>query len=45
MTSLGELFCAVDDFCKKHEGDYKQKLLGSGVHQRQRSRQLCLGEI
>lgn len=45
MTSLEELFCSVDDFCKKHEGEYKQKLLGSGVRQRQRSRQLCLSEI
>jgi len=45
MTSLEELFCSVDDFCKKYEGAYEQKLLGSGVRHRQRSKQLCLSEI
>ena len=45
MTSLEELFCSVDDFCKKYEEAYEQKLLGSGVRHRQRSKQLCLSEI
>lgn len=45
MTSLEELFCSADDFCKKHEGCYEQKLLGHGVRQSQRSKQLCQSEI
>lgn len=45
MTSLEELFCSVDDFCQRFEGDYYQKLCGSGVRQRNRAKQLCISEI
>ena len=42
MTSLEELFCSIDDFCKKHEGAYEQELLGSGVDHRQRSKKTTI---
>jgi Transposase DDE domain len=45
MPSLEELFCSVDDFCQKQEGNYHQLLLGSGVRHRRRAKQLCLSEI
>ena len=45
MLSLEALFCHVDDFCQRFESQWKQKLLGDGVQQRQRSRSLCLSEI
>lgn len=45
MLSLESLFCHVDDFCQQFEPQWKQKLLGGGLQQRQRSRSLCLSEI
>jgi hypothetical protein len=45
MLSLEALFCDVDDFCQWFEKQWKQKLLGDGMQQRQRSRSLCLSEI
>jgi len=45
MLSLEALFCHVDDFCQRFEPQWKQKLLGNGMQQRQRRRSLCLSEI
>ena len=45
MLSLEALFCHVDDFCQRFEPQWKQKLLGDGVQQRQRSGSFCLSEI
>lgn len=45
MTSLVELFCAVDDFCLTFEPCWRGQLVVSGQAQRQRARQLCLSEI
>jgi len=45
MLSLEALFCHVDDFCQRFDPQWKQKLLGDGVQQRQRSGSLCLSEI
>lgn len=44
-TSLEELFCDVDDFCKVFEPQWNQQLLGNGLKMRKRSRSLCLSEI
>ncbi|MBW4541654.1 MAG: IS982 family transposase, partial [Myxacorys chilensis ATA2-1-KO14] len=45
MLSLEELFCSVDDFCQTFEPQWKQQLLGFGLHTRNRSRGLRLSEI
>jgi hypothetical protein len=45
MISLEELFCCVDDFCKRFEGQWKQQLLGFGLNLRNRPRSLKLSEI
>lgn len=45
MLSLEELFCFVDDFCKKFEPRWRQQLLQDGPQHRQRERSLCQSEI
>lgn len=45
MSSLEELFCSVDDFCKRFEPRWKRQLLGSGLQRRNRPRRLSLSEI
>lgn len=45
MTSLVEMFCAVDDFCLAFEPAWQRQLVASGQAQRQRARQLCRSEI
>lgn len=45
MFSLEDLFCSVDDFCKRFEPRWKQQLLGSGIKRRNRLRGLSLSEI
>ncbi|WP_181246497.1 hypothetical protein [Chroococcidiopsis cubana] len=42
MSSLEELFCAVDDFCQAFEPRWQQQLLHDGLRRRSRTRQLCL---
>lgn len=45
MTSLLELFCDVDDFCKEYESYYQQKLITNGQIKRKRKRSLTTSEI
>jgi hypothetical protein len=45
MTSLVELFCAVDDFCLACEPHWQSQLVTSGQRHRRRARQLCQSEI
>jgi hypothetical protein len=45
MFSLEDLFCSVDDFCKRFEPRWKQQLLSSGLQTRNRPRGLSLSEI
>lgn len=45
MSSLEELFCAVDDFCQAFEPLWRQQLLSQGLQRRDRQRQLCLSEV
>jgi hypothetical protein len=45
MLSLEELFCSVDDFCQGFEPQWKQQLLGFGLHIRNRPHSLRLSEI
>ncbi len=43
--SLLDLFCAVDDFCRRWEPTWQRQQLARGLRRRQRTRQLCLSEI
>lgn len=45
MMSLLELFCAVDDFCQTHKGQWSQEQIGTGQRRRERSGQLYMSEI
>lgn len=45
MSSLLELFCAVDDFCLTFEPQWHQAQLTDGTRKRQRARSLCTSEI
>jgi hypothetical protein len=45
MFSLEALFCHVDDFCKKFEGQWHKNLLKHGGIKRVRAKSLCLSEI
>lgn len=45
MFSLEDLFFSVDDFCQTFEPRWKQQLVGSGIHLRNRPRGLSLNEI
>ena len=45
MSSLLELFCDVDDFCKVFLPIWDQQLLANGQKQRQRARSLTISEI
>lgn len=45
MSSLLELFCAVDDFCQSFLPTLKRQQLPSASRQRRRARSLCESEI
>lgn len=45
MDNLTELYCLMDDFCKKFEPEFKRYLLQSGKRKRQRSGYLSLAEL
>jgi hypothetical protein len=45
MSSLEELFCPVDDFCRAFEPHWKRQLLGNGLKTRNRQRSLGLSEV
>ena len=45
MPSLLEVFCDVDDFCIAFLPGWRQQLIATGQHRRQRARQLSLSEI
>jgi len=45
MSSLEDLFCSVDDFCKQFEPKWHNQLLSNGLTRRNRTRSLCLSEI
>lgn len=45
MSSLEELFCAVDNFCQTFEPQWRRQLLQTGLQKRERARQLCLSEM
>ena len=45
MSQLIAMFCDIDDFCKRFEPFYMQRLLHSGHRQRLRQSQLSLSEI
>lgn len=45
MSSLEELFCAIDDFCQGFEPVWHKQLLTQGLKSRQRTRELSLSEI
>ena len=44
LTSLLEIFCAVDDFCKAFLPNWERHLLTGGLKQRQRARSLSISE-
>ncbi len=45
MSSLEELFCHIDDFCKHFEAQWQKTLLQEAGKRRSRPRALCLSEI
>jgi hypothetical protein len=45
MSQLVAMFCDIDDFCKRFEPLYQQRLLQQGQRQRMRQGQLALSEI
>lgn len=45
MSSLEELFCHIDDWCKEFEPQWQKTQLTKGTKKRQRSRALCLSEM
>jgi transposase len=45
MDSLTELFCLVDDFCRRFEPAWEQRLLTSGAKKRKRRSELSLSEL
>jgi len=45
MTSLLELFCDVDDFCKKSRPEVDKKMLMSGKRHRNRERNMTTSEM
>jgi hypothetical protein len=45
MSSLEELFCQIDDWCKQFEPQWQKTLLPKGTQKRHRRRALCLSEI
>lgn len=44
-NNLTELFCLIDDFCRKFEPFWERQLLASGVKKRRRQSGLCLSEL
>src|SRR5512144_310380 len=45
MDSLPELFCLLDDFCRRFEPAWQRRHLTSGARQRRRSNVLSLSEL
>jgi transposase len=45
MDSLTELFCLIDDFCRRFEPAWRQHQLTSGARKRRRSSVLSLSEL
>jgi transposase len=45
MDNITELYCLMDDFCKKFEPEFKLLLLTDGKRTRQRSTSLSLAEL
>lgn len=45
MFSLEELFCHVDDFCQRFEGQWDKTLLKHGGIKRVRAKSMCLSQI
>ena len=45
MESLTELFCLIDDFCRRFEPVWEQHLLASGAKKRRRRSELSLSEL
>lgn len=45
MSSLKELFCDLDDFCKWFEPQWFSMLITQGIKIRKRSRSLSLSEV
>lgn len=45
MDNLTELYCLMDDFCKKFEPELNKKLLSSGSRKRLRASSLSLAEL
>jgi hypothetical protein len=45
MTSLLELFCDVDDFCKEFKPEIDKKMLMSGERRRNRERSMTVSEM
>jgi transposase len=45
MDSLTELFCQIDDFCRRFEPAWERRLLAAGVEKRKRNADLSLSEL
>lgn len=45
MDNLTELFCLLDDFCRRFEPAWEQRQLTTGAHQRRRRTTLSLSEL
>lgn len=45
MDSLTELFCLIDDFCRRFEPAWRQRQLTSGARKRRRHSALSLSEL
>jgi hypothetical protein len=45
MDNLTELFCLIDDFCRRFEPAWERRRLSSGVRKRQRKGELSLSEL
>src|SRR5512144_972286 len=45
MDNLTELFCLMDDFCRRFEPTWRQRQLTSGARQRRRRSALSLSEL
>lgn len=45
MTTIDEIFCLVDDFCKESKVNYKREQIANGKRCRNRASKLCESEI
>ena len=45
MSSLEELFCDIDDFCRQFEPRWHSQLLAQGIKTRKRAKSMSLSEI